>query len=66
MRIVCRSVRWAVLSKLQNESDTLREVVVYQLLVVLGAAMLFSFAEGLSFWEALYWGRYDDHHDRVW
>ena len=45
-----------VLNKLQNASDTLREVVFYYLLLVFGAALLFSFAEGLSFWEALYWG----------
>lgn len=45
-----------VLSKFQDASDTLREVVVYYVLLVLLSALAFSFAEGLGFWESLYWG----------
>lgn len=45
-----------VLAKLQDASDTLKEVVFYYVLLVLLASSLFSLAEGLPFWEALYWG----------
>ena len=45
-----------VLDKLQDASDTLREVILYYVLLVLLAAFLFSLAEGMDFWEALYWG----------
>jgi voltage-gated potassium channel len=45
-----------LLTKFQDASDSLREVVVYYVLLVLLAALLFSVAEGLGFWEALYWG----------
>lgn len=45
-----------IVSKFQNASDTLREVVIYYVLLVLLSAFAFSFAEGLGFWESLYWG----------
>lgn len=45
-----------VLDRLQGATDTLGEVVVYYLALVLLAAGLFSLAEGVGFWDALYWG----------
>lgn len=45
-----------ILGKFQNASDTLREVVIYYVLLVLLSAFAFSLAEGLGFWESLYWG----------
>lgn len=45
-----------MLGKLQDASDTLKEVVFYYVLLVIAAASLFALAEGLGFWEALYWG----------
>lgn len=50
------SVANRVLDRLQGASDTLKEVVFYYVLLVVVAATLFAFAEGLGFWEALYWG----------
>lgn len=44
------------LGKCQDASDTLREVIVYYVLLVLLSALAFSLAEGLGFWESLYWG----------
>jgi voltage-gated potassium channel len=45
-----------LLNKFQDASDTLKEVIAYYILLVVLAAFLFSLAEGLGFWESLYWG----------
>lgn len=44
------------LEKCQDASDTLKEVVFFYVLLVLLSALAFSLAEGLGFWESLYWG----------
>lgn len=44
-----------LLDKFQDASDTLKEVIVYYVALVVLCAAIFSAAEGLSFWESLYW-----------
>jgi voltage-gated potassium channel len=50
------SLMQRIVDRFQDASDTLKEVIAYYILLVFFAAVVFSAAEGVGFWEALYWG----------